>query len=317
MQVQVLEDRDYSHQALALYARLGQLHRGCIAARQQAEIGLLVIRLGQMIDQDFLAQYPALQAIATPTTGLTHLDLSVCRQRGLRVFSLADCRQAIGAIRSTSELAFGLILALLRNIPAAHHDVVHEQAWSRERFKSRQLQGLTLGLIGFGRIGQQMAAPAQAFGMQVLAHDPAITSAEVPAGVRAVSLEALLQSSDIVSLHADLNDSNHGLIGKTALATMQPTALLINTARGELLDENAVAKALIKQRLAGVAVDVLCHEQQVERRSQSPLLAAAREGHNVLITPHIGGCTLDAMQATELALAETVLKALRGAEAST
>ena len=215
-----------------------------------------------------------------------------------------DQPEAIQLITSTSELTIGLILSLLRNINAAHKDVTYNQNWDRDKFKSRQLSKLTLGIIGLGRIGGHVSNYAQAFGMKVMAYDPYIAE-EVfhEHNVEQCDLLTLLEQSDIVSMHAKLNQENHHLLGVAELRKMRKDAMLVNTARGALLDEVAAASQIEQGLLAGIAVDVLEHEHAEIGWWESPLIKAAKSNYNVLITPHIGGCTSDAMHISEKIMA--------------
>jgi D-3-phosphoglycerate dehydrogenase / 2-oxoglutarate reductase len=311
MSVLIVEPAGYSTSALELYHKLGHVWLGNVSSEDEEQVRLLVVRLAHVLDEDFLSKYPGLIAIATPTTGLTHIDLDFCRERNIRIFSLAECRQAIEEVTSTSELTIGLILSLLRRIPMAHYDVVHQQRWDRDRFRSRQLSRLTLGIIGLGRIGGHVAHYANALGMCVLAYDPyQDVSRFIDHDVKQCDLAALLKESDIVSIHANLREDNLNMIAKAEIDLLKKGALLINTARGALLNEAATAAALCDGKLGGVAIDVLSDEHTETSCLNSPLVAAAKDGFNIIITPHIGGCTIDAMHITEERLAEVVVHEL-------
>ena len=311
MQILIVESDGYSPRALDTYARLGPVWFEKIREEDRSRVSVLVVRLAHCLDKKYLSKFSELKAIATPTTGLTHIDIEDCHRRNIRIFSLADCRQAIEKVTSTSELTVGLIIALLRNIPKAHLDVVDNRRWCRDRYRSRQLSCLTLGLVGLGRIGGHLAGYAQAFGMHVLGFDPyQPLSRFQELGVEQASLPALLRASDIVSIHANLREDNFAMLGSEEISCMRQNALLINTSRGALVDENASAKALRAGRLGGVAVDVLTDEHGDLSWNDSPLVAAARDGCNVIITPHIGGCTSDAMHITEECLADFVVSTM-------
>lgn len=313
MGVLILEPADYSEQALNVYRQFGPVWKESVPDTRLGDVTLLVVRLNHRLDEGMLGRFPNLVAIATPTTGLSHIDAGYCAARRIRVYSLADCREAIEQVTSTSELTWGLIIALLRSIPAAHADVTVGFRWDRDNYRSRQLSRLTLGIIGLGRIGGHVAGYAKAFGMKVLACDPwQLPSRFDRLGVSRTPLEDLLAASDIVSLHADLRPDNVHLIGSRELTCMRSSALLINTARGALVDEAALVEALRSGRLAGAAVDVLESEHGEGGWNRSSLVAAARKGLNVIVTPHIGGCTSDAMHLTEERMAEIVARELRG-----
>jgi D-3-phosphoglycerate dehydrogenase len=309
----IAEPNDYSERAIREYQRLGPVWLGEAPVGHSDQVKVLVVRLGRKLDDAYLASYPSLRAIVTPTTGLTHIELPACENRGIRIFSLADCRDAINRVTSTSELTLGLIIGLLRRIPMAHFGVLHEGCWDRDRYRSRQLSNLTLGIIGLGRIGGHLAVYANALGMRVLAYDPFQSNQCFnELHVQRMEFDALLREADVISIHANLTEDNRGLIGSREIEILSPHAFIVNTARGALLDEGAAAKALYENRLGGIAVDVLSEEHSVNSPLQSALVQAAKAGLNVIVTPHIGGCTSDAMHVTENRMAEVSVSALEG-----
>lgn len=311
MAILITEPQDYSGRAIREYHRLGPVWLGEAPANCRDQVKVLVVRLGHRLDDAYLSAYPSLCAIVTPTTGLTHIDVPACEMRGIRIFSLADCRDAIDRVTSTSELTLGLIIGLLRRIPMAHYGVLHQGCWDRDRYRSRQLSNLTLGIVGLGRIGGHLAGYANALGMRVLAYDPYQARQrfdELRAERR--ELEALLQNVDVLSIHANLTEDNRGLVGMREIDLLPPHALIVNTARGALLDENAAVTALQENRLGGIALDVLSEEHSASSPLQSSLVQAAKAGLNIIVTPHIGGCTSDAMHVTEERMAEVAVTAL-------
>jgi D-3-phosphoglycerate dehydrogenase len=308
----VLQPDNYSLDALALYGDLGQVYLGLNAGPDKNAVSVLVVRLSYNIDYKFLKSFPKLRWIISPTTGLNHIDLVTCEERNIQVLSLNDQLEAIQLITSTSELTIGLILSLLRNINAAHKDVVYHQRWDRDKFKSRQLSKLNLGVIGLGRVGSHVADYAHAFGMKVMAYDPYISEKIFnDNNVKQCDLTTLLEQSDIVSIHAKLNENNHHLLGLTELRKMREDAIIVNTARGALLDEAAAASQIEQGLLAGIAVDVLEYENTEMEWWESPLVKSAKAGYNILITPHIGGCTIDAMHLTEEIMARHAFKKIK------
>lgn len=314
MKVLITEPEEYSQAAVDIYRCLGPVCFGDVPGTDVGDISLLVVGLGRRLNSRFLDRFPALRAIASPTTAVTHIDIRACEKRGIQIFSLADCRTEITEITSTSELTMGLIIALLRGIPASNRSVVAEGIWDRRRYKSRQLSCLTLGIVGLGRIGGHLAGYGRAFGMEVVASDPWQPESRFrELGVRQCDLHELLEAADIISIHADLRPDNENLLDDTELDRLPPDALVVNTARGALLNERAAADRIRNGRIGGIAVDVLaCEHNDGDAWSESPLVLAAREGHNVIITPHIGGCTMDAMRATEEFLARHVVGVMTG-----
>jgi D-3-phosphoglycerate dehydrogenase / 2-oxoglutarate reductase len=268
----------------------------------------ILVRLGRHIGPALLGKAPNLRFILTATTGLDHIDLAAARAASVRVISLRDCPEAIRDVSTTAEHCFGLLLALIRHTPAAAAHVL-AGGWDRDKFWGTQLRGKRLGIIGYGRIGAMVARYAAAFGMDVVACDKIQEKIQSPA--TPVSFEELLGTADFVSLHVTALPENHHLIDRAAVARLKRGAVLINTARGSVVDETTLAEAIASGQLLGVAVDVLAGEEHGDI-THSPLLASARAGHNVLITPHIGGATRESIARTETVLIERFLQVLQG-----
>jgi D-3-phosphoglycerate dehydrogenase len=313
MSILITEPKDYSDLAITIYKKLGPVWLEKPPIGLEKKVKVLVVRLSQHIDSVYLSKYPSVKAIVSPTTGLTHIDILACEKKRIKIFSLQNCKEAINDVTSTSELTLGLIIALLRRIPQAHYHVVYKQQWERDAFKSRQLSNLSLGIIGLGRVGGHLAKYAQALGMSVSAYDPFQNDQKFNSFcVVRKSLDLLIQEADVISINADLRNDNHNLISTREILLMQKHALIINTARGALLDECAVAAAIQRGDIGGAAVDVLSDEHSSKTSVfLSPIMQIAKQGFNVIITPHIGGCTVDAMQITEVRLAEAVIENIR------
>jgi D-3-phosphoglycerate dehydrogenase len=262
------------------------------AAAAAAPYEALLVRLGLAVDEPVLAAAPHLRWVVTPTTGLDHIDLAACRRRGIEVISLRGETEFLTSIRSTAEHTWALLLALVRRLPAAVADV-RGGHWRREPFLAGELDGKTLGIIGYGRLGKIVARYGTAFFMRALANDTNRSAFDdLPDGVHPTDLDTLLAESDVVSLHIPLTAENEGFITRTRLARMKQGAIFVNTSRGELVDEAALLDALRSGRLAGAALDVLAGDSRWDEAgppADHPLVAYAREAHNLLITPHMGG----------------------------
>lgn len=277
---------------------------GLLATVSQAD--LLWVRLRNQIDRQVIDAAPHLRAIATPTTGLTHIDMNYAASRGIEVISLRGETEFLQKIHATGEHTLALILALVRHLPSSARHVT-EGGWNRDLFRGRELYGKTAGIVGYGRVGRMVADYLRAFGMRVIATDPGVRSAG--AGVEMMPLDDLLARADVVTLHVSLTPETHGFFGKRQFARMKEGAWFINTSRGELVDESALLDALASGRIAGAALDVLCDERS-SGMGERPLVIYARTHENLLITPHVGGCTLESMQHTEEFLAEKVVRFL-------
>jgi glycerate dehydrogenase len=233
-----------------------------------------------------LRELPALRYIGVLATGYNCVDVRAAQELGIAVTNVPTYGTA-----SVAQLTFALLLELCHNVKL-HSDAVRAGEWARSKDWSFwvtpliELAGKTMGIVGFGRIGRQVAAVASSLGMQVIACDPAQVGV-MPDGVRRVSLEDLLREADVVSLHCPLTAENEGLIDARRLALMKPSAFLLNTSRGQLVNERDLSDALHEGAIAGAALDVL----PVEPPSpENPLFTAP----NCLITPHIAWATKEA-----------------------
>jgi glycerate dehydrogenase len=238
---------------------------------------------------DVLAVLPALKMIAIAATGTDIVDLAACREHGVIVSNIRNY-----ATSSLPEHVFALILSLRRNLVAYRRDV-QGGLWEKSpqfcllTHPIHDLAGSTLGIVGLGALGHSVAKLALAFGMRVLGYDP---QAAAGPGVSVAAMDDILAQADVVSLHAPLTAKTRHMIGVDELARMKPTALLINTSRGGLVDEAALAVALQEGRIAGAGFDVLTSEPP---QSDNPLLALRLD--NFILTPHVAWASAEAMQA--------------------
>ena len=259
------------------------------------------------VDREFLDAAPKLKIVGSPSTGTDHLDLEELKKRCITVFDIATEFDLLNQFTATSELAFSLILSLVRQtIPASL--AAREGIWARERFSGFQLHGKTMGILGLGRLGKITARIAQGFGMNVITYDPARPFAEK---VQHVTFEELLSESDILSIHIHLNADTEGIIGKEALSLMKPSALLINTSRGKIVDETALLEALVLGQLAGAGLDVIDGEwMEQDELKHHPLIEYSRLNNNLLIVPHIGGATKESINLARIFMAKKILNYL-------
>jgi D-3-phosphoglycerate dehydrogenase len=308
----VTESHRFSPDAAAVLARAGDpvladLDRAGLL-REAAGADVLWVRLRHQIDAEVLDAAPRLRAIVTPTTGLNHVDVAEAERRGIAVLSLRGEEDFLRDVRATAEHTIGLMLALLRHVPdAAWH--VQDGGWDRDRFRGRELHRSTVGVLGYGRLGRIVARYLAAFDATVLVCDPHRSAADVEAPARLVGQDELLERSRILTLHVNLEPATEGLVGRPELHRLPPGAFLVNTARGELIDEAALLDVLQSGRLAGAALDVLAGEQ-ASGMAGHPLVEYAREHPNLLITPHIGGATYESMETTERFMAEKLVSTL-------
>jgi D-3-phosphoglycerate dehydrogenase len=303
LNILVAESKQFSKEAKLLLMQMGDLRLEDIPtgalANELEETDVLWVRLRSRIDASVLNRAPRLKVIASPTTGLTHIDMAAAAERNIRVVSLQGEVQFLRTIHATAEYTIGLMLSLLRHIPSAVEHV-RQRGWNRDLFRGNELFERSVGIVGYGRLGKIVAKYLNAFECDVLVADPKLQMSEVRPPVRVTSFEELLTVADIVTVHVDLNASTHRLFGREQFQRMKPGALLINTSRGEVLDEVELIRALKTGILGGAALDVITEEHQY---SVSPVAHYARTNPNLIVTPHVGGCTEESMRRTEVFLA--------------
>jgi glyoxylate reductase len=259
--------------------------RDDLLARAAGNDGLMLMLTDRVDDELLDAAGPQLRVVANYAVGVNNIDLDACRRRGVVVANTPDV-----LTETTAELTIGLILAHLRRLAEGDRLIRRreEWIWAPNLMLGRSLRGLTLGLVGYGRIGRAVERLAEAHGMQV---GHASRSSGVP-------LRDLLAAGDVVSLHLPLTEETRHLIDAAALATMKPTAVLVNTSRGPIVDEEALVDALREGRIAGAALDVFEHEPAV----QPGLL----ELENVVLVPHLGSATEETREAMGMLCVEAL-----------
>lgn len=305
------EPAGYSTAARSILEKIGDVHEEACNRPRLLELiheaDVLIVRLGHRVDKELITHSKKLKAIVSATTGLNHIDTAFAHERGIEVLCLKGEREFLDTLTATAELTWTLLLALYRKIPNAHMHVL-KGGWDRDLFRGNQLKGKTLGVIGFGRLGSIVAEYGHAFRMNVVTSDPNIT--KTPEWVEQLEMTELLNQSDIVSLHVNLNESTTGFFKHSSFEAMKQGAVLINTSRGELIDEQAMLVALKSGKLAGVALDVLCGEAGKDTLwpTNSPLWKYAMKHENVVLAPHIGGATIESMEETEIFMAKKLAK---------
>jgi D-3-phosphoglycerate dehydrogenase len=258
----------------------------------------LIIRSGVKITPEVFAAAPNLKAVARAGVGVDNIDLQAATEHGVIVMNTPG-----GNTISTAEHTFGLMLALARHIPQGNASL-KEGRWDRKLYMGVELMGKTLGIIGFGRIGREIASRAQAFGMTVIAHDPFVPGDifEVTK-VKRVALEELYAESDFISLHSLITDETRGMINAETIATMKDGVRIINAARGALIKENDLAEAIKSGKVAGAALDVYDPEPP---NPDNPLIGLPE----VIDTPHLAASTKDAQIAVAVEAAELIIDVL-------
>ena len=264
-----------------------------------ADASAILIRSATNVDAEAIAAAPHLKVVARAGVGLDNVDIKSATEAGVMVVNAPTSN-----IISAAELTVGHILSLARHIPAAHASLA-AGTWKRSKYSGVELFEKTVGIIGLGRIGALITARLQAFGMNVVAFDPYITSSRAQQlGVTLLTLNELLAQSDFISIHMPKTPETTGMISTDQLGLMKPTAFIVNVARGGLIDEDALFAALKSKRIAGAGLDVFVSEPPLG----SPLL----ELDNILLTPHLGASTDEAQEKAGVSVARSVRLALDG-----
>jgi D-3-phosphoglycerate dehydrogenase len=260
----------------------------------------LIIRSSTQVTADVLAAAANLKVVARAGIGLDNVDVDEATRRGVMVVNAPTSN-----IISAAEQTLALLLAQARNIPQAHAALVGGR-WERSAWEGVELAGKTIGLVGLGRVGSLVAARAAGFGMRVIAFDPYVSADRAKEmGVEIMpTLEALLVQSDFVSIHLPRTAETEGLLGEKEIRMIKPGARIVNTARGGIVDEAALAKAIEDGHLGGAALDVFAAEPTTD----SPLFDLP----NTVVTPHLGASTREAQDKAGVTVAEMVRLALKG-----
>jgi D-3-phosphoglycerate dehydrogenase len=275
---------------------------GLKVAELKAIIGdcdALVVRSQTQVSAEIIEAGKELKVIGRAGVGTDNIDVDAATKRGIVVVNTPTANTV-----SAAEHTIALMLALARNIPQANNQL-KSGVWQREKLLGTELRGKTLGIIGLGNVGSEVAKRAQAFEMHVITYDPFISPRYARnLKVDLVSLEQLLEEADFVSLHTPLTATTRKLIGAAELAKLKPSARIINCARGGLVDEKAVAEAVKEGKIAGAAFDVFSDEPVME----SPLFKEER----IIVTPHLGASTIEAQTSAARDIAEQLIAVLQG-----
>ncbi len=265
-----------------------------------SDVDALIVRSETKVTASLMDKAPRLAAVGRAGVGVDNIDVPAATERGVYVVNAP-----LGNIVAAAEHTIALALSLMRNIPEADRSV-RAGEWKRSKLMGKELRGKTLGLIGIGRVGSEVARRAAAFEMKIVAHDPFATEASArAAGAQLVELDELFARADVISLHTPLTDKTRGMINATTLAQMKPNAVLVNASRGEVIDAQALTDALLAGTIAGAALDVFAPEPLA---ADSPLRGAPR----TVLTPHIAGSTSEAQVNVAVDVVKQILDILDG-----
>lgn len=269
-----------------------------IFAEELSTASGLIVRSATRVDAGVLDRAPDLKIVGRAGVGVDNIDVVAASERGVAVVNAPG-----GNTVSAAELTMALLLAVARRVTEADRSI-REGKWARSELGGVELRGRTLGIIGVGRIGWEVAQRCRAFGMDVMAYDPYLPAGRLE-DMRSilVPLDRLLETADVISLHVPLTDETRGLINEAALARMKKGVFILNASRGGVVDEAALARALVEGRIAGAGLDVFETEPLYP---ESPLLSAP----NLVLTPHLGASTKEAQLQVAIEVARSIRAAL-------
>ncbi len=303
--VKILITDPLHEEAIKILKEIGDVEVATNLSREELlkkieDADVLVVRSGTKVDKEVIEHAKKLKIIGRAGVGVDNIDLDAATKKGIIVVNAPDSSSI-----SVAELTMGLMLAAARNIPQANNSVKRGE-WDRKRFKGIELYGKTLGVVGLGRIGQQVVKRAKAFGMDIIAYDPYVSKDFAKSlGVELLDdLNELCERADIITLHVPLTPKTKHMIGEEQIKRMKSNCIIINCARGGLIDEKALYEALKNKKIKAAALDVF----EEEPPKNSPLL----ELDNVICTPHQGASTEEAQKAAGTIVAEQIKKILRG-----
>lgn len=255
------------------------VHRPENLEAELADAKMLVVRSATKVTEELLSKAPSLRVVARAGVGLDNIDKEACKKRGIEVMNTPSA-----STNTVAEFALALILGAVRNVPRAHHSM-KQGKWEKKALAGSEIEGKTLGIIGCGRIGSLLAQKARALGMEVLGYNPPPRT-DSP-DVKYVELDELLRSSDIISLHVPLTPETDRMINAGTISKMKGGAIIINTARGAIVDEGALYAACKSGKIRAAALDVFPSE---------PYSGKLMELENVFCTPHIAASTSEAQE---------------------
>lgn len=265
-----------------------------------SQFNIVIVRSRTKLTKELIAKADNCKIIARVGVGLDNIDLDAAKEKNIRVINAVE-----GAMTAVAELVLGLMLGLARQIPRADRGIRNGK-WLKKELKGTELKGKYLGIVGLGNIGKRLGRLAKGLNMNIIGFDVVPIDPEFvkEVGMMKADLDTLLQSSDYISLHVPLLDSTHHMINAEKLATMKPTARIINTSRGGVIDEDALYDAIKNGKLGGAALDVF----EVEPATSHKLA----ELDNVILTPHMGAMTKEAQALAANVIGEKIIQILRG-----
>jgi len=296
------DPKTFSSECIQEIKKIFNAHLKEISQNKFNKIGkdynIILTRFTRYVGKEVLSKNTKVKYVLTPTTNPeNYIDLKAAKENKIKIFSLKNENKFLNNIPATAEHTWLLILALCRKIiPATKYESI--KSWSPINYKGVQLKDKTIGIVGFGRLGKKVASYAKSFGMKVIFYDRRISGIKNCKKVN--SLYSLVSKSDIVTIHATLNNETFYMFNKKTLSKFKKNSLLINTSRGELVDSKALVSSLRKKEIQGAGIDLIENEVSLKNREKDPLIKYSKKNSNIVVTPHIGGYTYESVKDTDL-----------------
>jgi D-3-phosphoglycerate dehydrogenase len=309
LKLHIAETEDFSKEVIALLQNhfevtTGSIEKGKLKQKLQ-EVDVFWFRLAYQINAEVIDESSRCKYLVSPVTGIDHLDERLCDKMGISIICLRGEREFLKEVRATAEHTMLLTMMLMRNTVPAVIDV-NQKFWRRDLFRGFELFQKKVGIVGYGRLGKIVAEYFHTFGCEVGFYD--VETKDHPNYIKQFdSLERCIEGSEIISIHVPYNESTHHLFDGSIFAKFDNKKWLINTSRGGIVNDSVLLKLLQEGKIAGAALDVLYGEPNI---SNNPLIDYAKTHRNLIITPHIGGCTYESFEKTEKFIAQKLLRAI-------
>lgn len=279
------------------------------------QFDVIFTKIGFAIDSNLIDYQKSLKYVVSPTTGLNHVDIEIATKRNIRLISLKGETEFLSTIYSTAEHTWALILSLTRNLIPAHNSVILNFSWDRRPYEATDLHGKNIGIIGYGRLGKIVSNYALAFGMNVLVNDikkESITNIESK-GIKNSELDDLLETADVVVLLASWSEENNNFFNESMFKKMKAMSYFINTSRGEMVALDSLLQRLRDGHLAGAALDVLNGDSSWYEKinNNHAAIQYAQNNNNLILTPHMGGYSTEAIARTRKFVLEKFINILK------
>lgn len=305
IRIRIAEDKDFNLKVLDYLKQYAEVDLASCKAEELPSIfdkyDVFWFRLGFIIDHSLIVNSKRVKIIATPVTGIDHIDEKACSEKGIQIACLRGENEFLKDIRATAEHTIALTFAIMRLLGPAMNDT-KQGNWKRDQFRGNELYQKKVGIIGFGRLGKITASYFQTFGCEVNYYD--IRDVDSKHAKKVTSLKDIA-SCDIVSIHVNYTPQTYHLINTVFFQKCNPNMYFINTSRGGIVNEESLLEALSSHKIRGAALDVI--QNEFGFNSQNELAKYAKTNNNLILTPHIGGNTFESFEKTEMFIAKKVL----------